>query len=144
MVVERGTCWKWIGGVAGVSVALLLSSCATFEESGLPGSAASMAHNQMMYVRQEPMTFGYYRLSSLSRIHPDLDVFVRKRGMPDFLAETSNRGRGYYILYYLKDRQAFASRTRPGQRRSLEFAGPYPITPREYETLDAIRNKEAP
>ena len=63
---------------------------------------------------------------------------------PDFLAETSNRGRSYYILYYLKNRQAFASRTRAGQGKSLEFAGPYPVTDKEFETLDAIRRKQEP
>ncbi len=126
------------------ALALGLSSCSTFEESGLPGSAASMAHNQMMYVRGDPVTFGHYRLTSLARIRPDLDRFLRKRGLPDFLAETSNRGRSYYILYYLNDRQAYASRTRAGNGPALEFAGPYPITPKEYKILDGIRQKQSP
>jgi hypothetical protein len=125
-------------------MALGLGACATFEESGLPGSAASMAHNQMMFVRSAPETFGHYRLTSLARAKPDLDEFLRKRGQPDFLAETSNRGRSYYFLYYLRDRQAFSVRPRAGQARSLEFAGPYPVTDREYEILDAIRRKELP
>ena len=120
-----------------------LAGCATFEESGLPGSAASMAHNQMMFVREDPQTFGHYRLTSLARIKPDLDAFLRKRGLPDFLAETSNRGRNYYILYYLKDREAFASRTRAGQGRALEFAGPYPVTDKEFDILDGIRRNES-
>ncbi len=117
----------------------LLGGCATFEESGLPGSASSMARNQMMQVSREPASFGYYRLTSLGRIYPDLDAFVRTRGLPDFLAETTNRGSSYYILYYLADREAFACRNRPGQRKSLEFAGPYPITPREVRTLEDLR-----
>lgn len=123
---------------------LMLASCATFEESGLPGSASSMARNQMMYVRKEPVTFGYYRLTSLAKLNPDLDLFIRKRGTPDFLAETTNRGQSYYILYYLRDRQAFASRTRRGRNRSLEFAGPYPVTDSEFKTLDGIRKGETP
>ncbi len=127
-----------------VAAVIFLNACATFEESGLPGSAASMAHNQMMFVRENPETFGHYRLTSLARLKPDLDAFLRSRGMPDFLAETSNRGRSYYILYYLREREAFVSRPRAGQGRALEFSGPYPVTDKEFEILDDIRRKQAP
>lgn len=118
---------------------LLAAGCAGFEESGLPGSASSMARNQMMLVRREPPTFGYYRLSSLARIYPDLAFFIEKRGDPDFLAETGSDGRNYFILYYLKKRQAFACRTGSERSRTVEFAGPYPITEWEYRTLDEFR-----
>lgn len=124
-----------------MALCLMYSSCANFEESGLPGSASSMARNQMMLVRKEPATFGYYRLTSLQRVYPDLTFFMEKKGLPDFLAETSNRGRNYFILYYLKQRQAFACRNRPGQSHSLEFAGPYPITDKEHAVLDGFRTK---
>jgi hypothetical protein len=120
----------------------LLAACAQFEESGLPGSASSMAQDQMMLVRREPSTFGYYRLTSLTRIYPDLAFFVDQRGIPDFLAETGSRDQDYYILYYLKKREAYVCRTRPGRNRIIEFAGPYPVTESEYRTLDAFRNKE--
>jgi hypothetical protein len=119
----------------------LFAGCAEFEESGLPGSAASMAHNQIMYVSKEPESFGYYRLSTLADGYSDLEFFLRKRGDPDFLAETSNGGRHYMIVYYLRDRQAYASRPRIGSRRSLEFAGPYPITPKEVVILDKLRKR---
>jgi hypothetical protein len=122
--------------------AVMLASCATYEESGLPGSAASMAHNQIMLVRADPETFGHYRLNTLLRIHPDLGLFVAKRGIPDFLAETSSDRQHYFILYYLKDREAFAARTRPQQRRRLEFAGPYPVTDSERQTLEQLRQTE--
>lgn len=89
-----------------------------------------MAHNQMMVVRKDPPTFGHYRLTMLMQQHPDLESFVRTRGTPDFLAETSSDGRHYRILYYLQKRQAFACRTRTEHDGSLEFAGPYPITRR--------------
>ncbi len=137
--------WKRIAGGMGVAAALsvaALVSCTSFEESGLPGSASSMARNQIMLVNAEPKTFGNYRLTSLMRIYPDLDLFVAKRGVPDFLAETDNSRQHYYILYYLKDRQAFAARTRPPHRRRLEFAGPYPITDKEKRTLQELRNKQ--
>jgi hypothetical protein len=122
---------------------LALASCATFEESGLPGSASSMAHNQIMMVSSEPATFGHYRLTSLMRIYPDLDLFVAKRGMPDFLAETSNARQHYFILYYLKQRQAYAARTRPPQRDRLEFAGPYPVTDKEKKTLRELQKNQS-
>lgn len=122
-----------------MTAVVLSGACSTFEESGLPGSASSMARNQMMHVSREPQSFGYYRLTSLGKIYPDLDAFVRTRGMPDFLAETTNRGSSYFILYYLADREAFACRNRPSQRKSLEFAGPYPITPSEVRTLESLR-----
>ncbi len=129
-------------GAAALAACGLLGACATFEESGLPGSASSMARDQMMLVRKEPPTFGYYRLTSLQRIYPDLAFFVRKKGTPDFLAETTNHSRNYFIVYYLKPRQAFACRTRPGQRQALEFAGPYPITDKEYKILNGFRSEK--
>lgn len=122
---------------------LMFGSCTTFEESGLPGSASSMANNQIMMVVSEPATFGHYRLTSLMRIYPDLDLFVAKRGMPDFLAETSNTRQHYYILYYLQDRQAYAARTRPPQPERLEFAGPYPVTDKEKKTLREMQKKQS-
>jgi hypothetical protein len=142
--MQRDNKCRAIRDTAIAALVLLGSSCARFEESGLPGSASSMARNQMMWVTEKPPTFGYYRLTSLSRLYPDLAMFVENKGLPDFLAETTNRGRNYYILYYLDRRQAFASRDRPGQRRALEFAGPYPITDKEYRTLDRYRTIPAP
>lgn len=131
-------------GLAGAAAALFfLGSCAGFEESGLPGSASSMARNQIMPVSAEPESFGHYRLSSLMRIYPELDLFAAKHGVPDFLAETSSDQQHYFILYYLKDRQAFAARTRPPQKHRLEFAGPYPITDSEKRILQDMRQKEA-
>ncbi len=121
----------------------LLGGCADFDESGLPGSASSMARNQMMLVRQEPPTFGYERLNSLMRIYPDLGFFINKRGAPDFLAETDAASQDYFILYYLKSRQAFACRTRAGRSEGIEFAGPYPITDKEYRVLDGFRTNSA-
>jgi len=126
-------------GVGQAMICVLMIGCAGYEESGLPGSASSMARNQMVFVRQEPGTFGYYRLNSLARIYPDLEFFVEKRGTPDFLAETETENQDYFFLYYLKKREVFACRTDASQRRVVEFAGPYPITKREFETLNEFR-----
>lgn len=92
-----------------------------------------------MLVRQAPPSFGFLRLASQSQTHLDLAMFVRQRGVPDFLAETGDQQQHYLILYYLKARHAFACRTRHGRAGSLEFAGPYPITSGEYRLLDAFR-----
>lgn len=124
-----------------LSLVWLNSSCSSFEESGLPGSASSMARNQIMLVRQEPATFGYYRLDTHLRNYPDLALFVSKRGMPDFLAEAHSDRQNYFIIYYLRDRQAFACRNSVSRPRSLEFAGPYPITEKESKLLNALRQQ---
>ena len=131
-----------ITGVAGGLLVACSVSCTTFEESGLPGSAASMARNQIMFVKAEPETFGHYRLISLMRNYPDMGLFVAKRGMPDFLAETSNSRQHYCILYYLNSRQAYAARTRAPNRQRLEFAGPYPITEKEKRILQNLQKKD--
>jgi hypothetical protein len=129
---------KWLYTTTGAALIATMASCLLYEESGLPGSASSMAHNQMMAVRQNPPTFGHYRITMLMQQHPDLEAFVRARGMPDFLAETSSDGRHYHILYYLGKRQAFACRTRAERQGSLEFAGPYPITRSERQILRGL------
>lgn len=141
--MKRVIIGKWARCAGGAAMLWLANGCATFEESGLPGSASSMARNQIMLVRAEPESFGHYRLTSLIRIYPDLDLFVAKRGVPDFLAEASNSGQHYYILFYLKDRQSFSARTRAPHPKRLEFSGPYPITDKERETLKQLKGEQA-
>jgi len=102
---------------------------------------ARVAQDQMMLVRASPPTFGYQRLITSMRDFPDLAVFVNQRGLPDFLAETGDRDNRFLILYYLDSRQAFACRPVSRRSRVVEFAGPYPITDREFKTLDAVRKR---
>ncbi len=92
-----------------------------------------------MLVRKDPPSFGYQRLTTQSDLYPQLRVFVEKHGVPDFLAETGNSGRKYLILYFLDQRKAHACRTQIENPRLVEFAGPYPITEREYKVLDEFR-----
>ena len=125
----------------GLAACTLLGGCAGFEESGLPGSAASMARNQIMWVEESPPSFGYKRMMKQTRAYPDLAAFVADKGIPDFLAETVNQGHDYFILYYLEGREAYACRTRAGSGRRLEFSGPYPVTDREFQSLDEVRSK---
>lgn len=120
---------------------LLVAGCADFEESGLPGSAASLARNKMMWVREHPPTFGHYRLVSLVTNYPDMGVFITDRGMPDFLAETHHSRYEYLILYYLDDRQAFACKIPHERPRIVEFAGPYGITKKELKILNGFRSQ---
>ncbi len=118
-------------GIAGAAV--LIASCA-------PGGRMSVSgNNQIMLVRREPPSFGFQRLTAQSIAHPDLGIFVSRHGVPNFLAETSNADRHYFILYYLGDREAFACRTGKGNNRTVQFSGPYPITPREFRLLDDFR-----
>ena len=128
---------RLIGG--GVLPCLLLGSCLRFDQSWVFGSAASLARDQIMLVRREPPSFGYSRVVSQSQLYPDLAIFVQQHGLPDFLAETGDKDRHYYILYYLRAHAAYACRTRPRHPGATEFAGPYPITKAEYKLLDSFR-----
>lgn len=100
---------------------------------------SAAAQNQIMLVRKEPPSFGYQRLAILSQTYPDLKLFVAKHGLPDFLAETGTQNRQYFILYFLKQRKAYACRTPAGSKNAVEFAGPYPITDREFRLLNDFR-----
>ncbi len=131
---------KWIGGLA---ACLLLNACGVVQSPYLPGSEAAAAKDQIMLVRQDPPSFGYQRLLTQARTYPDIGVFMDQRGVPDFLAETGNWERHYFILYYLRDRDAFACRTRSNNKQAVEFAGPYPITDSEYKLLDGLRKTAA-
>ena len=111
--------------------ALALGACAPVGDAWRTGWTERAASDQIMLVSNHPSTLGRQRLDSQSRLYPDLGKFLSMSGWPDFLAETSNDGRRYLILYYLDRRQAFAARTRRPDDYSMEFAGPYPITDRE-------------
>ena len=123
----------------GWAACLMVTGCGVVESPLIPGSSAAAAQDQIMLVRKEPPSFGYYRLATQLQTYPDMGVFVASKGLPDFLAETGNSDRRYFILYYLKTRQAFACRTRTGSKQAVEFAGPYPITAKEYQVLDTFR-----
>lgn len=88
-----------------------------------------------MLVRADPPSFGHDRLSALASYYPDLGVFISRKGMPNYYAETKNSGNSYFILYYPIKRQAFACRTTPDSGRRVEFSGPYPVTPYELASL---------
>jgi hypothetical protein len=129
----------WMARLAAGIGVLIHTGCASYEESGLPGSASSMAKNQIMLVRQSPPSFGFYRLLAHVRAHPELERFLRERKLPDFLAETSDESRTYFILYFLPEKEAFAFRTLTDDRSQLEASGPYPITQGEQKTLKDFR-----
>lgn len=97
-----------------------------------------------MMVRKSPPTFGYERLVAHCATYPDLNIFVSRQGVPDFLAETRSHGRHYLILYYLTVREAYACRDAPGRGGNVEFSGPYPVTAREYKVLDDFRKRQEP
>ncbi len=125
---------------------LLVGSCSHDGQSMYVRRTSSAANDHIMLVREQPVTFGYKRLSALSRIYPDLQVFLAQQGPPDFLAETNKAENHYLILYYLKSRKAFACRSGTGGSREVEFSGPYPVTDREAATLRSLmqRSGQAP
>jgi hypothetical protein len=128
------------GNIAVVSAGLLGAACAPVGESWIVnGMAAAAANDQIMLVRSDPPSFGFQRMRAQARAFPDIGVFVAQRGVPDFLAETGDRRRHYLIFYYLRDREAYACRTRSGRGGGVEFAGPYPVTDREFKLLDDFR-----
>lgn len=121
--------------------ALCLSGCGPVADAWLTGWTDSTANDRIMLVRADPPSFGYSRLSRQARLYPDLAMFVASRGLPGFIAEITNRDRHYVILYYLGDCEAFACRTMGAGSRQVEFAGPYPITPREIKMLEGFRSQ---
>lgn len=127
--------------IIGLWTTLFPAACTPLADRVLTHVEAHVAHDQMMYVREAPPTFGFQRLSTLMGDFPDLAAFIYRQGVPDFLAETGDRSQRYMIVYYLGRREAYACRTFSPRSKDLEFAGPYPITDGEHQTLDAIRKR---
>ncbi len=126
--------------IATAFVGMWLGACAPVGSDWLMESISSaVAKNQIMLVETEPSSFGYLRLKTHCETFPELALFVTRHGVPDFLAETGTSDHRYLILYYLKVRHAFACHSRPGNSREVEFAGPYPITEREFHLLDGFK-----
>jgi len=126
-----------------VLASLACSSCVQYSNAWMAGRTAAAAENRVMLVRSQPPSFGQHRLDYQSALYPDLALFLRKFGSPEFLAEMSNDDQHYLILYYLPKRQAYACRTKGRFGHEVEFAGPYPITKHEFELLDGFRRQAA-
>ena len=126
---------------ASAAATLLAPSCAPTSIDGFIRRTTSIANDHIMYVRADPETFGHKRLAALAGAYPDLGIFLQQKGYPDFVAETNKSGNRYLILYFLEDREAFASRSGAGSSRLVEFSGPYPVTNSEYATLEELRKK---
>lgn len=119
------------------------SSCAPGNHEAYLQRTASAANDHIMLVQRTPPSFGFQRLAALAMAYPDLGMFLKQSGDPDFLAETSKGDNRYLILYYTKSRKAFACRTSGGRSRQVEFSGPYPVTRGEVQTLEGLRTKSA-
>lgn len=118
---------------------LCLAACGPVRRGWDAGWTEHAAQDRIMLVRDTPETLGHRRLVYQSAAHPDLSVFFKGRGFPDFIAETSSEDRQYLILYYLKSRHAFACRTRRGTGSAIDFAGPYNMTVRETNVLRQLQ-----
>ncbi|MFC7337968.1 hypothetical protein ACFQY0_12320 [Haloferula chungangensis] len=97
------------------------------------------AQDRIMLVRRDPETLGHKRIVYQAAAHPDFASFLNSSGEPDFIAETSSDSRQYMILYYLDSRNAFACRSWRGSQQRMEFAGPYPMTKKETELLQELK-----
>ncbi len=118
---------------------LLLVACGPVRRDWDAGWTERAAQDRIMLVRDTPETLGHRRLVYQSAAHPNLDVFLKERGLPDFIAETSSDDRQYLILYYLDSKNAFACRTRRGPGEAIDFAGPYTMTERETKVLRELQ-----
>lgn len=118
---------------------VLLAACGPVRRGWDAGWSERAAKDRIMLVRDVPETLGHRRLVYQSAAHPDLGNFLRGKGLPDFIAETSTDDRQYLILYYLDSRRAFACRTRRSPGTVIDFAGPYPITDRETKLLRQLQ-----
>ncbi len=126
---------------ASATVALLSPSCVSRGNDRFVRSTTSAANDHIMFVREDPQTFGHKRLTAMAEIYPDLGVFLSQQKFPDFVAETNKGGNRYLILYFLSSREAYACRSGEGDSRQVEFSGPYPVTDGEFRTLDQLRKK---
>jgi hypothetical protein len=133
-------CWSnWLAAMVAISVV----SCTPGLSNLIGEVREAAASDRIMLVRSEPPSFGFCRLTVQASQYPDLGYFVTTHGLPDFLAETSSNDRHYLILYYLKKRIAFACRSKSARGHDVEFAGPYPVTDREFRMLDEFRRDPA-
>jgi hypothetical protein len=128
---------KWMGAVLAVAV---LHSCSRVEEAVKNTGLVLGPENQMMLIRQDPPSYGFERLEIQKRIYPDIGLFVKKKGTPDFMAEANNSNGHYFIFYYLRIRHAFICRTTVRENQKVRFAGPYPITDKEHQVLTGFRH----
>jgi hypothetical protein len=122
---------------------LLFAACGPVGRGWEAGWTERAAQDRIMLVRNAPETLGHRRLVYQSAAHPNLDVFLKEKGLPDFIAETSSDDRQYLILYYLDSKNAFACRTRRGTGTEIDFAGPYSMTERETKVLRDLQKGSA-
>jgi hypothetical protein len=122
---------------------LAICGCRTVSDAWLTGWTDSSANDRIMLVREQPASLGHQRLTRQARLYPDLAAFLQLKGWPDFLAETTNDGQHYLVLYYLDRTEAWAGRTKRSTRQVMEFAGPYPITPNEKKLLRNLQQGKA-
>jgi hypothetical protein len=89
-------------------------------------------------VKPESSTQGYRMICSLSGKYPELDSFLKSRGLPGFVAQTAHHSSQYLIMYYVKERKAYVCKGETGFPQHADLIGPFPIKDGEIEILKTI------
>lgn len=92
-------------------------------------------------VQQESSTQGYRMICSLSGKYPELDLFLKTRGLPGFVAQTAHHSSQYLIMYYLKERKAYVCKGETAFPQHANLIGPFPIKDGEIEILKTIEQR---
>lgn len=131
---------RWMKWACAFLAVAALHSCGRVEDAVKSTGMVMGMGNQMMLIRRDPPSYGFQRLEAQKRNFPDIGHFVKKKGTPDFMAEANNANGHYFIFYYLRVRHAFICRTSVGKGENVQFAGPYPVTDKEYRVLNDFSN----
>lgn len=128
--------------------ALLLCGCVAPSGGNLASGVSTKAldekaHDKIMWVSDNPATFGRYRMLMHCQQYPSFQTFVRKHGEPEYMAETNSKGRHIWIVYYPEKSEAYACKTERRMRGQVLYSGPYPITKNERAMLERILPKAA-
>lgn len=117
---------------------VLLGSCSVGSNNST-GNTLTGTKDRMVLVNS-PNSYGHRRLVELSRSYPVLDSFIKNKGFPRYLAETSNSRNRYLIMYYPNQRKAYVCRGGLGRSNHAEFIGPITIKDSEMVKLRRLEN----
>ena len=87
-----------------LSLLIFIGACAGY----MHGYTKRDAQNQYMKVDKESQSFGFKRVSYIEELRGKaITGFLEEKGIPDYLYEFTEDGRGGFIFYYLNSETAF-------------------------------------